>query len=83
MIVRTLAHPKSRPKSQFGNTGGNNLQNSCGLKEQQKMQPVPNDLRRAFCQAVIELNDWSPSDPEPKVRWGDDHFPISSIPQSG
>jgi hypothetical protein len=40
---------------------------------------VPNDLREAFYQAVIELDDWKPPALEPTVPYGPDHFPISGI----
>jgi hypothetical protein len=43
------------------------------------MRPVPNDLREAFYQAVIELHDWRPPALEPTVVYGLDNFPISAI----
>jgi hypothetical protein len=43
------------------------------------MRPVPNDLREAFYQAVIELHDWRLPAPEPTVVYGLDHFPTSAI----
>jgi hypothetical protein len=40
--------------------------------------PIPNDLRKAFCRAVIELKGWSPPAPEPMVRYGR-KVPVSVI----
>jgi hypothetical protein len=39
--------------------------------------PVTNDIRKAFYQAVIELNNWSPPAMEPTVPYGQAHFSIS------
>jgi hypothetical protein len=44
-----------------------------------RLTSIPNDLRVAFCQAVIELHDWKPPAPEPTVTYGLDHFPIGGI----
>jgi hypothetical protein len=40
-------------------------------------QPVTNDLRKAFYQAVIKLNDWIPPAMEPVVTYGQGRFSIS------